>query len=50
TRDESSPDKVVHFGRHHHGGVTMKITEAMLQHMKDDPNVPGIYRPRVVIR
>ncbi len=50
TRDESSPDKVVHYGRNHHGGVTMKITEAMLQHMKDDPNVPGIYKPRVVIR
>lgn len=50
TRDESSPDKIVSFGRRHHGGVVMKMTDAMLQHLKDDPKVPGIYKPRVIVR
>lgn len=50
TRDESSPEKIISFGRRHHGGVVMKMTESMLQHMKDDPSVPGIYKPRVLIR
>ncbi|ECD9466815.1 tail assembly protein [Salmonella enterica subsp. diarizonae] len=50
TRDESSPEKIISFGRRHHGGVVMKMTESMSQHMKDDPGVPGIYKPRVLIR
>ncbi|HAK8205261.1 TPA: tail assembly protein [Salmonella enterica] len=51
TRDESSPDKVVSFGRMKRGlGVAGELFEGELQHLKDDPKVPGIYKPRVIIR
>ncbi|EBW6364449.1 tail assembly protein [Salmonella enterica subsp. enterica serovar Oranienburg] len=51
TRDESSPDKVVSFGRMKRGlGVVGELFEGELQHLKDDPKVPGIYKPRVIVR
>ncbi|ECT8547606.1 tail assembly protein [Salmonella enterica subsp. diarizonae serovar 48:i:z] len=51
TRDESSPDKVVNFGRMKGGlGVAGELFEGDLQHLKDDPKVPGIYKPRVIVR
>ncbi|EDU7782820.1 tail assembly protein [Salmonella enterica subsp. enterica serovar Oranienburg] len=51
TRDESSPDKVVSFGRMKGGlGVAGELFEGDLQHLKDDPKVPGIYKPRVIVR
>lgn len=53
TRDESTPEKIISLGRLHHGGRVRlsSAAEALFeQKLKDDPNTPGIYRPRVVIR
>ncbi|EAR6586755.1 tail assembly protein [Salmonella enterica] len=53
TRDESTPEKIINLGRRHHGGgvrMNEAVATALEQGLKDDPNTPGIYRPRVVIR
>lgn len=52
TRDESTSEKVINLGRRRHGGVRMNgaAAAALEQSLKDDPNTPGIYKPRVVIR
>lgn len=53
TRDESTPEKVVNLGRRRHGGgvkINKAVAAAFEQGLNDDPNTPGITKPRVLIR
>ncbi|EKR5678965.1 tail assembly protein [Salmonella enterica] len=53
TRDESTPEKVVNLGRRRHGGgvkINKAVAAALEQGLNDDPNTPGITKPRVLIR
>ncbi|EJZ7017981.1 tail assembly protein [Salmonella enterica] len=53
TRDESTPEKIINLGRRHHGGgvkINKAVVAALEQRLKDDPNTPGITKPRVLIR